>query len=76
MEVLYLRFLLESMVWPTHACAGHTMLVLESMGFTQEKATRIYEDNSARIEWGNNLMGGQKRAKHILRAKHRTASAH
>ena len=30
----------------------------------------MYEDNSACIEWGNNVIGGRKRAKHIDIRKH------
>ncbi len=30
----------------------------------------VYEDNSACIEWGNNIIGGRERAKHIDIRKH------
>ena len=33
--------------------------------FGQKKPTPIYEDNTACIEWGNNVIGGRERAKHI-----------
>ena len=39
-------------------------------GFGQKKLTPIYEDNTACIEWGNNVIGGRERAKHIDIRKH------
>jgi len=30
----------------------------------------VYEDNTACIEWGNNVIGGRERAKHIDIRKH------
>ncbi len=30
----------------------------------------MYEDNTASIEWGNNVIGGRERAKHIDIRKH------
>ena len=39
--------------------------LLKNMGFEQGPATVGYEDNSACIEWGNNVIGGRERAKHI-----------
>jgi hypothetical protein len=48
-EVLYLRALLDSLT-------GR---------FKQKKPTPIYEDNTACIEWGNNVICGRERAKHI-----------
>ena len=30
----------------------------------------MYEDNTACIEWGNNIIGGRERAKHIDIRKH------
>ena len=44
--------------------------LLESMGFTQHAPTPVYEDNTACIEWGNNVIGGRERAKHIDIRKH------
>ena len=41
-----------------------------SPGFTQAQPTPIHEDNSAFIEWGNNVIGGRQRAKHIDILKH------
>ncbi len=35
-----------------------------------EEAPPIYEDNTACIKWGNNVIGGRKRAKHIDIKKH------
>ena len=32
--------------------------------------TRVYEDNTACIEWGNHIIGGRERAKHIDIRKH------
>ena len=53
-EVTYLRYLLKS------------------MGFAPKtrKWTPVYEDNNACIEWGNNVIGGRERAKHIDIRKH------
>ena len=44
--------------------------LLHELGFAQQKPTPIYEDNSACIEWGNNVIGGRERAKHIDIWKH------
>ena len=40
------------------------------MGFAQHQPTPGYEDNTACIEWGNNVIGGRERAKHIDIQKH------
>ena len=42
-------------------------MLLECMGFAQAS---VYEDNTACIEWGNNVIGGRERAKHIDIQKH------
>jgi hypothetical protein len=42
----------------------------ETMGFAQRSPTPVYEDNTACIEWGNNVIGGRDRAKHIDIRKH------
>jgi hypothetical protein len=44
--------------------------LLENMGFSQQAPTSVYEDNTACIEWGNNVIGGRERAKHIDIRKH------
>ena len=44
--------------------------LLECMGFAQPQPTPVYEDNTACIEWGNNVIGGRERAKHIDIRKH------
>jgi hypothetical protein len=44
--------------------------LLERLDFAQLNPTQIYEDNSACIEWGNNVIGGRERAKHIDIRKH------
>jgi hypothetical protein len=44
--------------------------LLESMGFAQRGPTPVYEDNTACIEWGNHIIGGRERAKHIDIRKH------
>jgi hypothetical protein len=44
--------------------------LLENMGFAEQKQTPVYEDNTACIEWGNNVIGGRGRAKHIDIQKH------
>ena len=43
---------------------------LNSMGFRQAAPTVVMEDNTACIEWGNNVVGGRERAKHIDLCKH------
>jgi hypothetical protein len=40
------------------------------LGFTHQSPTPVYEDNTACIEWGNNIIGGRERAKHIDIRKH------
>ena len=40
------------------------------MGLPQEDDTPVYEDNTACIEWGNRIIGGRERAKHIDISKH------
>ena len=44
--------------------------LLRRLGFGQKKPTPVYEDNTACIEWGNNVIGGRERAKHIDIRKH------
>ena len=44
--------------------------LLDQLGFTQQPPTPVYEDNTACIEWGNNIIGGRERAKHIDIRKH------
>jgi hypothetical protein len=44
--------------------------LLDRLGFKQKKPTLIYEDNTACIEWGNTVIGGRERAKHIDIRKH------
>ena len=44
--------------------------LLENMGFAQPAPTPMYEDNTACIEWGNHVIGGWERAKHIDILKH------
>jgi hypothetical protein len=46
--------------------------LLDSMGFAQASPTAVYEDNTACIEWGNNVIGGRERVKHIDIRKHFT----
>ena len=36
--------------------------LLRRLGFGQKKSTPIYEENTACIEWGNNVIGGRERA--------------
>ncbi len=40
------------------------------MGLPQEDDTPVYEDDTACIEWGNHIIGGRERAKHIDILKH------
>ena len=44
--------------------------LLSNMGFPEEPNTPVYEDNTACIEWGNHVIGGRERAKHIDIRKH------
>jgi len=44
--------------------------LLERLGIAQKEPTPVYEDNTACIEWGNNVIGGRERAKHIDIRKH------
>jgi hypothetical protein len=44
--------------------------LLDRLGFRQTSPTRVFEDNNACIEWGNNVIGGRERAKHIDIRKH------
>jgi hypothetical protein len=44
--------------------------LLDRVGFTQQAPTNVYEDNNTCIEWGNNIIGCLKRAKHIDKRKH------
>ena len=44
--------------------------LLHRLGFAQKKPTLVYEDNTACIEWDNNVIGGRERAKHIDIRKH------
>ena len=51
--------------------------LLENIGFMQAPRrtrqwadTPVYEDNTACIEWGNHVIGGRERAKHIDIRKH------
>ncbi len=39
--------------------------LLERMGFARTSPAPVYEDNTACIEWGNNVIGGWERATHI-----------
>ena len=44
--------------------------LLANMGFPEDIPTPVYEDNTACIEWGNHVIGGRERAKHIDIRKH------
>jgi hypothetical protein len=44
--------------------------LLERLGLAQKTPTPVYEDNTACIEWGNNVISGRERAKHIDIRKH------
>jgi hypothetical protein len=46
--------------------------LLDQLGFAQQSAISVYEDNTACIEWGNTIIGGRERAKHIDIRKHFT----
>ena len=44
--------------------------LLRNMGFGPTSPTLVYQDNTACIEWTNNVIGGRERAKHIDIQKH------
>ncbi len=46
--------------------------LIRNMGLPQADDTPVYqyEDNTACIEWGNHIIGGRERAKHIYIRKH------
>jgi hypothetical protein len=44
--------------------------LLSAMAFTPAGYTPVYEDNTACIEWSNNIICGRERAKHIDIRKH------
>jgi hypothetical protein len=44
--------------------------LLANMWFPEGLDTPVYEDNTACIEWGNHVIGGRERAKHIDIQKH------
>ena len=44
--------------------------LLRDMGFGPTSPTRVYEDNTACIEWTINVIGGRERAKHMDIRKH------
>ncbi len=44
--------------------------LIRNMGLPQEDDTRVYEDNTTCIEWGNHIICGRERAKHIDIRKH------
>ena len=44
--------------------------LLSGMGFAPAGYTPVYEDNTACIEWSNNIISGRERAKHIDIRKH------
>ncbi len=54
--------------------AGREVLYLRALldrfGFKQKKPTPIYEDNTACIDWGNNVIGGRDLASNIYTRKH------
>ena len=44
--------------------------LLKNMGFTQDPNIQVYEDNTTCIKWGNQVIRGRERAKHIDLRKH------
>ena len=44
--------------------------LLSNMGIPEKPNIPVYEDNTACIEWGNQVIGGRERAKHIDIRKH------
>jgi hypothetical protein len=49
-----------------HSCYGGSVHSQppQEYGYAEQKPTPVYEDNTACIEWGNNVIGGRERAKH------------
>ena len=41
--------------------------LLERLGIAQKESTPVYEDNTACIEWGNNVICGRERAKQLMK---------
>ena len=63
----------EAEYYPASAAGCEVLFLralLRRLCFGQKKPTPIYEDNTACIEWGNNVIGGHARAKHIDLGKH------
>ena len=60
----------EAEYYSASAAGCEVLLDLQRLGFGQKKPTPIYEDNTVCIEWGNNVIGGRERAKHIDILKH------
>ncbi len=48
----------------------YLLALLDSLGFKQKKSTPIYDHTTACIKWGNNIIEGSERAKHINIKKH------
>ena len=48
----------------------YVLQLLRDMGIEPKSPTPVYEDNTACIEWTNNVFGGRERAKHIDIWKH------
>jgi hypothetical protein len=46
--------------------------LLQRLGFAQGVPTPVYEDNTACIEWGNNVFGGRERPSNTLALVHQT----
>ncbi len=44
--------------------------LLDQLGFAKQSPAPVYEENTACIEWGNNIIGGLERAKRIDIRKH------
>ncbi len=47
-------------------------VLLERHGLAQKMPTPVYADNTSCIKWGNIVIGGLERAKHIDISKHST----
>ncbi len=44
--------------------------LIDNMGSAEQKPAPVCEDNTACLKWGNNVIGGRERAKHIDLRKH------
>ncbi len=44
--------------------------LLANIGYPEDPNMQVYADTTACIEWGNHMIGGRERAKHLDNYKH------